>query len=106
MGLINRWKAAAEPYCTANAAAATSRSSSSSSSSLTCHLIKQTKHHGYGDQLCLGRSVALSTKDFANEDVTGAVMQKYIDTKHMDAAYVHYSRGALRAAGCALDRSL
>ena len=107
MGLINRWKTAAEPYCTANAAAATSRSSSSSSSSsLTCHLIKQTKHHGYGDQLCLGRSVALSTKDFANEDVTGAVMQKYIDTKHMDAAYVHYSRGALRAAGCALDRSL
>ena len=101
MGLIRRWRGAGKPYCDARSVEV-----GDETSSLTCHLTKQTKHHGFGDQLCVGQNVAISMRDFANEEVTDKVMHDYIATQHMDAAYIHYSPGTLRAAGCHLDASL
>ena len=101
MGLIRRWRGAGKPYCDARSVEV-----GDETSSLTCHLTKQTKHHGFGDQLCVGQNVAISMRDFANEKVTDKVMHDYIATQHMDAAYIHYSPGTLRAAGCHLDASL
>eukprot|EP00614_Pseudopedinella_elastica_P013743 CAMPEP_0172585074 /NCGR_PEP_ID=MMETSP1068-20121228/4546_1 /TAXON_ID=35684 /ORGANISM="Pseudopedinella elastica, Strain CCMP716" /LENGTH=568 /DNA_ID=CAMNT_0013379417 /DNA_START=188 /DNA_END=1895 /DNA_ORIENTATION=- len=95
MGLIARWRATRKPCCLAR---------SGSDSSLECHLVKQTKHHGHGDQLVLGTNVRVDYKDWATKAVTDKVLKDYIGTKHSDAAYVHMSKGAL-AATCETDPS-
>jgi hypothetical protein len=88
MGLINRWRKAGESCC---------RGRSESSSTLKCHRIKQTRHHGTGDQLCVGQNVRLDLAPFADPRTTDAVMAKYISSKHMDQAYIHYKKSTLAA---------
>jgi len=96
MGLIKRWRGAAKPCCSARP---------SEGSSLTCHLVKQTRHHGSGDQLLTGTNVRIDYSDFASRAVTDKVLRDYITSTHQDAAYIHYSKGNL-AASCEVDASI
>lgn len=88
MGLVNRWRGAGQSCCTERSA---------SSSSFKCHHVQQTRHHGTGDQLCVGHNVRLDLAQFADQSVTDAVMAKYISSKHMDQAYIHYKKSTLAA---------
>jgi hypothetical protein len=88
MGLIERWRGAARRCCAARSA---------SSSSFKCHHVQQTRHHGSGDQLCVGHNVRVDLAQFADSSVTDSVMAKYISSKHMDQAYIHYKRSTLAA---------
>jgi hypothetical protein len=96
MGLIKRWRGAAKPYCVPR---------SNESSAMTCHLVRQTRHHGGGDQLCLGRNVRIDTSPFESTQITDKVLKNYIGSKQADAAYIHYSKGALGAT-CDPDMGL
>lgn len=57
--LINRWRDVRKPYCSA-----TTKTGSGSEvpvqSSIDCFLIRQTRHFGDGDNLCLMKNVALN----------------------------------------------
>jgi len=96
MGLIHRWRGVGKEYCAAR---------SPTSSSLKCHLVKQTRHHGDGDQLCVGTNLRIDLKDFASPAVTDAIMGKYISSKHSAQPYIKYSRGTLSGT-CDLNREL
>ena len=96
MGLINRWRKAGESCC---------RGRSDTSSSLKCHHIRQTRHHGTGDQLCVGQNVRVDLAPFADPRTTDGVMAKYISSKHMDQAYIHYKKSTLAATCGALSKS-
>lgn len=94
-GLIDRWRATGQTYCAPR---------SPSGSSIKCYLVKQTRHHGTGDQLCLASNVLLDTRDFTDSGITNKVMADYKNTKHMDEAYIHYRKGTLQG-NCDLDSS-
>jgi hypothetical protein len=96
MGLIERWRNSGTEYCTAR---------SPTSSSIKCHLVKQTRHHGDGDQLCVGRNVRLNLKDFASTPTTDAILEQYISSKHSSQPYIKYSHGAF-AGTCDLNQEL
>jgi hypothetical protein len=96
-GLIQRWRETRSSYC--------SPRTSPSSSSIDCFLVKQTRHHGNGDQLCLGSNIRLKYSDFADPRITDGVLKRYIDSKHMDSAYIHYSKGTWSGM-CDLEASL
>lgn len=57
--LINRWRDARKPYCSATAKTA-SGSEVPVQSSIDCFLARQTRHFGDGDNLCHMKNVALN----------------------------------------------
>lgn len=61
-GLIRRWRKQRAPYCSARP---------QSSSSIDCFLVRQTRHHGNGDQLCHAKDVALDMSVFSDKSATG-----------------------------------
>ena len=56
-GLVDRWRGERKTYCAPKGA---------SKSKIDCFLIKQTSHHGSGDNLCLGEDVRVNFGDLAD----------------------------------------
>ena len=101
MGLIERWRGTGAPYC---------QGRSATSTNLKCYLVHQTKHHGGGDQLCLGTNVRVDygRAGFADDSVTGAVVRNYIATKQgqrVGTLGIEYPAGTWGGT-CNLDESL
>jgi hypothetical protein len=70
-----------------------------------CYLVRQTRHHGNGDNLCLMTNVAVNMGLFGDDRVTRPVVQHYVDTQHNDQPYVHWPKGFVQAA-CSTDTTL
>lgn len=88
--LVNRWRQTKTEYC--------SKSGSKSKSSITCYLVKQTRHHGNGDNLCVLEDVSVNMGIFADDSVMRPVVKHYVDTRHIDQPYVKFPKGFVQAS--------
>lgn len=91
-GLIDYWRGERRTYCAAKESAA-------SSSSIECFLAKQTAHKGSGDNLCVGKNVAINFRDLSDGKTPQAYFERYVATRHVqEHSKIKYSRGTLTAA--------
>jgi hypothetical protein len=67
VSLTNRWRDSAQECCS-SARSTQIANNRNVSSRLTCHLIRQTRHAGSGDQLLFGENVQLNFGDLVRED--------------------------------------
>jgi hypothetical protein len=92
--LVHRWRATKKSNCDQPNG---DQSNGGKASSMNCYLVKQTKHHGHGDNLCVLENVAVNLGVYADSGVTTPVIERYVDTKHSDQPYVHFSKGFIHA---------
>lgn len=110
-GLIRRWRATKAPFCTSTlsdqaiVSTNSDRSSASDSSSnrlesshIDCYLIKQANHYGNGDNLCVMSNVSVNLGIFGDDSVVRSVVKTYVDTRHDDQPYVHFTEGFIQGA--------
>lgn len=101
VGLVNNWRSAASTCCKPP------DSSDPNATRLTCHLIRQTRHAGKGDQLLYGENVQLSFKDLSHNDarMPKEYFTQYVKTRHNQAhSKLKWSRGSFSGA-CKPDHS-
>jgi hypothetical protein len=61
--------------------------------SLQCYLVRQTRHHGNGDNLCHMHNVAVDLRLFGDDSQTRNVIKTYVDTKHGKQPYIKFPKG-------------
>ena len=64
-----------------------------SSSSTECFLVRQTRHHGNGDNLCHYKDVSVNMALFDDENVVMPVVQNYVNTRHNKQPYIPFPKG-------------
>lgn len=85
--LVNRWRAERKTYCEPKFAGGTK---------IECFLVKQTAHHGHGDNLCLATSASINFKDLADGVTAPAYFERYVRSRHQQQySKIQYSRGTL-----------
>lgn len=87
--LVRRWRATRARNC---------EPSSPAASVIDCFLVRQTRHHGNGDNLCLMSNVSVDLELFANRATTRRVVKEYVETTHMKQPYVPFPRGFVKGA--------
>ena len=94
--LVERWRATKKRVCSPPADAASpgaNQGASVGSSSIDTYLVKQTRHHGNGDNLIHFQDVSVNMGLFADMDKMYSVVKHYVDTKHFKQPYVPYPEG-------------
>lgn len=97
VSLADRWRLTAKECCKPFPSGGP-REAPQNATKLTCHLVKQNRHAGAGDQLLVGENVALSFKDLVKND--GAIPKKYfsdyVKTKHnQEFSKIKWSAGSM-----------
>jgi hypothetical protein len=104
--LVDRWRETKQSYCRPRGSSGGSSGGTGKvdgqGSSIDCYLVKQTKHHGSGDNLCVMKNVAVQLGLFGDDSKTRPVVQHYVDTRHNDQPYIKFPKGFV-AADCELD---
>jgi hypothetical protein len=99
--LVNRWRGTKKTYCESKDSYDSQVFGSSSSkpihSSIDCYPIKQTRHFGGGDNLCLLKDISMNVGLFGQDQIVNPVIQRYVDTTHEVLPYVHYPKGRYQA---------
>jgi hypothetical protein len=99
--LVNRWRETKKTYCAPTVSYDSQVFGSSSSepiqSSIDCYPVKQTRHHGGGDNLCHLKDISMNVGLFGQDRVVDPVIQRYVDTIHEVLPYVHYPKGFVRS---------
>lgn len=85
--LVTRWRNSRIDVC------------SGTSSGIACYPIKQTRHAGVCDNLCVMHGVALDISVFADDRSTAAAVRQYVATKHMAQPYLKPATGTVRTRG-------
>ena len=93
--LVTRWRGGRTEVCSSSS----SSSSNSAMSSINCYPIKQTRHAGVCDNLCVMHGVSLDISVFADDQMTYRAVENYVSTKHMAQPYIKPPRGTI-AASC------
>lgn len=88
--LIHRWRGTKATFCASDG---NNTHSSFLKSQIDCYLIRQANHHGNGDNLCVMNNVSVNFGLFGNDNIVRSVVKTYVDTRHDDQPYVHFSRG-------------
>jgi hypothetical protein len=71
---------------------------------LQCYLVRQTRHHGNGDNLCHMHNVAVDLRLFGDDSQTRNVIKTYVDTKHGKQPYIKFPKGELSFVQCCVER--
>lgn len=87
--LVKRWRSTQTSYCDPSTS---SSAANALQTSIDCYLVRQTRHHGNGDNLCHMRNVAVDLSVFADAAVTTPVIQNYVHTKHSQQPYVPFPK--------------
>ena len=112
--LVRRWRDTKQSYCAGPTGISSAAggggvsaigAASGVHSSIDCFLVRQTRHHGGGDNLCHMRNVAVDMGVFADRSVTQPVVQQYVSTQHMKQPYVPFRRGFVQG-DCSPDPQL
>ena len=72
------------------------------SSTIDTYLVRQTRHHGNGDNLIHYKGVSVNMGLFADLDKMYDVVKHYVDTKHFKQPYVSYPQGFVQGK-CIID---
>lgn len=99
--LVKRWRGTKKTYCESTGSYRSQAFGSSSStpvqSSIDCYPVKQTRHFGGGDNLCLLKDISMNVGIFGQDKVVDPVIQRYVATTHEVLPYVHYPKGFVRS---------
>jgi hypothetical protein len=71
---------------------------------LQCYLVRQTRHHGNGDNLCHMHNVAVDLRLFGDDSQTRNVIKTYVDTKHGKQPYIKFPKGERSVVQCCVER--
>lgn len=93
--LIDRWRSTKQTVCQ-NPLAQRAKLSASRAL-IDCYLVRQTRHHGNGDNLCVMKNVSVGMGLFGDDSRTTPVIERYVGTKHMDQPYVDFPRGFIKS---------
>lgn len=85
--LVDRWRNTRKTYC----------DTKSDSSSIDCFPVKQTRHYGGGDNLCILKDISMNVGLFGNDEVVTPVIETYVQTVHEVLPYIHYPKGFIRS---------
>jgi hypothetical protein len=107
--LVRRWRATRKRVCSstddnANVAESMAPGMQTLHSQIDCHLVRQTRHHGNGDNLCVMRNVAVDMALFGRNEITSEVISAYVKTRHARQPYLYFPPGFIQAS-CTADRS-
>lgn len=95
-GLVNRWRDTKETYCSPDGA--NLGTVGGHKSSIDCYLVKQTKHGGNGDQICVMENVGVNMDIFNDDNLMYQTVRGYESTKHQKQPYVKFPPGFVRSA--------
>ena len=97
--LVNRWRATRKSYCASTGFidGAEVGSSQAIDSSIDCFPVRQTRHHGVCDNMCLMKDVSINTGIFGKDTAVDGAVKEYVKTKHMKMPYVKYPKGFVRS---------
>ncbi|KAH8071399.1 hypothetical protein JL721_4375 [Aureococcus anophagefferens] len=102
-GLVDHWRKQKRTYC---APRSDGSNPARPPSKIDCYLVKQTSHHGSGDNLCVGENVRVSFADLADGKTPQAYFKRYVDSKHQQQhSKIAYRKGTL-AADCTTDKEV
>ena len=106
--LVERWRATKKEVCSpapdmAAGGSGDKQVPSVISSSIDTYLVKQTRHHGNGDNLIHFKDVSVNIGLFADVDKMYGVVKHYVDTKHFKQPYVPYPQGFVQGK-CATNK--
>lgn len=89
--LVNRWRGEKKSNCDSHESL-----SQTDQSSIDCYLVRQTRHHGNGDNICRMYNVSIDLSIFANRQATRGVIQQYVATTHSKQPYMSLPRGTVQ----------
>ena len=95
--LVKRWKDTKKTYCEAPLLKQKG-TVGGQISSIDCYLVRQTMHHGNGDNLCLMKNVAVNMGFFGDEKKLDEAVRLYVGTKHAKQPYLTFPKGFVNAA--------
>ena len=95
-GLVNRWRKTKELYCSPNGT--NLGTVGGLKSSIDCYLVKQTRHGGNGDQICVMENIGINMDIFNDDKLMYDTVREYEGTKHQKQPYVRFPRGFVRSA--------
>jgi hypothetical protein len=101
--LVSRWRKTKKPYC--RYSLLQGGRIGGSTSNIDCYLVRQTRHGGNGDNLCLMKNVAVNMQIFGDSELMYDVVKAYVSSKHRYQPYVKFPRGFVRGA-CSPDPEL
>eukprot|EP01035_Chromulina_nebulosa_P019476 gene19476-25358_t len=101
--LVNRWRDTKKEYC--HSYSSNKEISKAQSSSMDCYLVRQTRHHGSGDNICLMHDVSINMKIFSDKEITSSVVKQYVSSSHFDQPYIKFPEDFV-TAHCQTDESL
>lgn len=85
-GLVERWRGERKTFCEPKRVG---------DSKIECYLIRQTAHHGNGDNLCLATNARLNFKDFGGT-MPAEYFERYVASRHRQQfSKLEYSKGTL-----------
>lgn len=96
MGLVHRWREAKAEYCSADAARV--GTVGGKKSEIDCYLVKQTRHGGNGDQICVMENVGVNMDIFNDDKIMYNTVRSYEATKHRAQPYVKFPSDFIKAA--------
>jgi hypothetical protein len=94
--LVNRWRNTKQIYCKSPGSLSIPNSKPVDSS-ITCYPVKQTRHFGGGDNLCLLQDISMNVGIFGQERITTPVIRRYVDTVHERLPYISFPNGFIRS---------
>jgi len=97
--LVRRWRDTRKTYCESSGYidGATVGSKQAIDPSVECYPVKQTRHHGVCDNLCVMKDVSINVGIFGNDNAMYPVVEHYAKTKHRHLPYVKFPKGFVRS---------
>jgi len=113
--LVNRWRDTKQSYCTPTQGRSVESKSKSAPvgpssigdtfSNIDCYLVRQTRHAGGGDNICVMKDVSVNMGYYGNDQAMGDVVQKYVGSRHRYQPYVPFPKGFINTNECRLEPS-
>ena len=103
-GLVNLWRESASEWCQPQPSSGPSTFEGKKlarNTKITCRRYQQREHTG-ADQLCVMENGVVNLAQLSSETATNEVLKKYVDSKHVEDAFVPWQKGTLRGT-CKVD---
>jgi hypothetical protein len=94
--LVNRWRDTKDTYCSPDGEDV--GTVGGLKSKIDCYLVKQTKHGGHGDQICVMENVGVHMDIFSDNGMMNKIVRNYEKTKHNVQPYVRFPHDFISSA--------
>lgn len=95
-GLVERWRRTKRTYCSPDGPDV--GTVGGEKSKIDCYLVKQTRHGGNGDQICVMENVGVHMDIFNDDTITNSTVREYERTKHSKQPYIIFPSNFVQSA--------